>query len=64
MNMYFMMKNVTENSGESKKWQVVYNVVTDNVVDRGTEVASVVDREGLARAGNWFIKSTFPPLIF
>ena len=27
------------------------------------EVASVIHRKGLARAGSWFIKSTFPPLI-
>ena len=25
------------------------------------EVASVIYRKGLARAGSWFIKSTFPP---
>ena len=30
---------------------------------RGIEVASVIDRKGLARAGSWFVKSTFLPLI-
>ena len=27
------------------------------------EVASVINRKGLVRAGSWFMKSTFPPLI-
>ena len=27
------------------------------------EVTSVINKKGLARAGSWFIKSTFPPLI-
>ena len=29
----------------------------------GIEVASVINRKGLARAGSWFVKSTFPSLI-
>ena len=27
------------------------------------EVATGINRKGLVRAGSWFMKSTFPPLI-
>ena len=40
---------------------VGYNIGRAALLVKTIEVASVIDRKGLARAGRWFIKSTFPP---
>ena len=37
--------------------------ITSDIASSAIEVASVKNRKGLARAGSWFMKSTFPPLI-